>query len=456
MSFIKSYGTALPHFRIEDNILHPKGRKGVSKAVCYTDEDIITLSYEAVKNCLTDNYKPDAIFFATSTPVFSNRYHASFIADLIGLNQNILSLDFINSSRSGTDALLMAHELLETGKYNNILVIAADVDFPGIGEELSTPFGHAACAILLSKEKGICQITSAASYSSSIAEEFDYKNKSIRLDPRFSRDEGFKKNIASSLKEFAPDSKTTDSILLNSLYTKLATPAFLKAGFKEEQFSKDALSGKIGNTGATHALLLLINEIENGKKKILLADYSNGTNFFSISVNTSPVKQFQNQMLTTENIVSYQDYLHLRKEGNFNSVKYKTKDIFSSEMMNEREKEAFIHKTGMKCDKCNTVYFIHTARCKKCKGEKFTKLKLADTGIVYSFTREHYFPVAFPPLTMAVIDLDGGGRVTLQQSNTMYPDKNNLQIGSKVKLVLRKMTERDEKPNYFFKAIAIQ
>ena len=125
-------------------------------------------------------------------------------------------------------------------------------------------------------------------------------------------------------------------------------------------------------------------------------------------------------------------------------------------MMNEREKEAFIHKIGMKCDKCNTVYFIHTARCKKCKGEKFTKFRLSDTGIVYSFTKEHYFPVAFPPLTMAVIDLDGGGRVTLQQSNTMYPDKNNLQIGSKVKLVLRKMTERDEKPNYFLKAIAIQ
>ena len=56
---------------------------------------------------------------------------------------------------------------------------------------------------------------------------------------------------------------------------------------------------------------------------------------------------------------------------------------------------------------------------------------------------------------MAVIDLDGGGRVTLQQTNTMYPDKNNLQISSKVKLVLRKMTEGDEKPNYFFKAIII-
>lgn len=456
MSFIKSYGTALPYFRIEDAILHPKGRKNVSKAVCYTDEDIITLAYEAAKNCLSGTTKIDAVFFATSTPVFGNRYHASFLSDLLGLNQNILALDFINSARSGTDALLMAHELTGNGNYKNILIIASDVDFPGIGNELSTPFGHAACAILLSKETGFSEITLAASYSSAIAEEFDYKNKSIRLDPRFSRDEGFKKNLSAALKIYSPDTKTTDSIIANSLYAKLSAPAFLKIGFKEVQFSKDTLASKIGNTGAVHALLQLINEMELGKKNILLVDYTNGTNLFSVTVNKSPDKAFQKQLSSSENISTYQDYLLLRKEGNFNSVIHTTQDVFSSEMMNEREKEAFIYRVGLKCDKCSTVYFIKTARCKKCKHQEFTKFTLSDSGTVYSFTKEHYFPVSFPPLNMAVIDMDGGGRITLQQTNTMYPDKNILQIGSKMKLVLRKMTERDEKPNYFFKAIAIQ
>ena len=31
MSYIKSYGIALPHFKIEDVVLHPKGKKGVTK-----------------------------------------------------------------------------------------------------------------------------------------------------------------------------------------------------------------------------------------------------------------------------------------------------------------------------------------------------------------------------------------------------------------------------------------
>jgi uncharacterized OB-fold protein len=55
---------------------------------------------------------------------------------------------------------------------------------------------------------------------------------------------------------------------------------------------------------------------------------------------------------------------------------------------------------------------------------------------------------------MVVIDLDGGGRLTVQQTDDMYPSESNLiKIGDKVKLVFRKMMENDKKPNYFWKCI---
>src|SRR3972149_4095173 len=132
MSHIKSYGIALPHFRIEENMLHPKGKKGVMKAVCFSDEDVITLAYEASCRILNTqhpipNTSIDGIFFATSSPVFQDRYHAAYLADLLNLPQGILALDFINSARSGTDALLLANELIDSGKYKNILVIVSEV-----------------------------------------------------------------------------------------------------------------------------------------------------------------------------------------------------------------------------------------------------------------------------------------------------------------------------------------
>ena len=396
----------------------------------------------------------DGIFFATSTPVFHNRYHASYLADLLNLPQGILTLDFVNSSRSGTDALLLANVLINSGKYKNILVVASDVHFPSIGKELATPFGHAACANLISSEKGIAEITSAKSFSSSLAEEFSYKGKNIQYDLRFSRDAGFKTNLTSSLKNFVSNPKPYDAVILNSLYARMGGGVFSKAGFEEKQFAKDTLASKLGNTGAVHALLLLINELESEKKNILLVDYTNGTNILEVKNNsTGKTKLFQDELKNFELINSYQDYLLLRKAGNFNSSKYETKEMFSSEMMQEREKDTLQYLKGLKCDKCGTIYYLKSTRCKKCKSDKFSVIQLSKTGTVYTFTSEHYFPSSFPPISILVIDLDGGGRMTVQQTNTMYPERNKIEIGSKVKLVLRKMIEHDAKPNYFWKAI---
>lgn len=461
MSYIKKYGVAIPRFRIEDTILYPKAKKGITKLVCFADEDLITLAFQAASNLKLEtlNSKLDAVLFATSTPVFKSRYHASFLADLLNLPQGILALDFTNSARSGTDALLLANTLIDSGKFKNILVVGADVHFPAIGKELSTPFGHAACAILLSNENevGVAEITAAKSYSSSLSEEFSYKKNTIQYDPRFSRDAGFKTNLTNSLKDFVTNPKQYDAVILNSLYGRMAGGIFAKAGFKETQFAKDTLSSKIGNTGAAHGLLLLINEIENAEAgTILLADYTNGTNFFEIkTVGSLKEKVVQNQLENVEFITSYQDYLLLRKAGNFNSFNYETKEMFSSEMMQEREKDMLQYLKGLKCDSCGTIYYLKSTRCKKCKTDKFSEVQLSKQGTVYTLTSEHYFPSSFPPIHMLVIDLDGGGRVTVQQTDTMYLEKNKIEIGSKVKLVLRKMIENDAKPNYFWKAIPL-
>ncbi|MCX6294663.1 MAG: OB-fold domain-containing protein [Bacteroidetes bacterium] len=451
MSYIKSYGIALPHFRVEDSTLHPSGKKGVMKAVCFADEDIITLAFEA--SCNINKEGVDGIFFATSSSVFNNRYHASFLADLLNLSQGILALDFTNSARSGTDALLLANDLIGSGKYKNILVVSADVNFPEIGKERSTPFGHAACAILLCKEKGIAEITSSGSYSSSLAEEFSYKSNTIQNDPRYSRDAGFKNNITTSIKRIVSKPDSFDAIILNSLYARMAGGIFAKAGYTETQFAKDSLTSKIGNTGSTHALLLLIHELENGKKSILLADYTNGTNLFEIKTFTFPENKCLQEQLSKYDLINcYQDYLLLRKAGNFGSFTYTTKEMFSSEMMQEREKDTLQYLKGLKCDMCGTIYYLKAARCKKCKCETFSTVQLSKTGSVYAFTAEHYFPSSFPPITMVIVDLDGGGRMTVQQTDTLLPEKYKMEIGVNVKLVLRKMIENDAKPNYFWKA----
>jgi 3-hydroxy-3-methylglutaryl CoA synthase len=477
MSTILSYGYYFPRYRVGDDILEgmTDTRGSVSKTFsqAFMDEDILTLSYEAAQNCIQNiSVKIDAVFFATGTPVFQNRYHASFLANALNFGTHITALDFMSTPRAGTDALMLAHQLIDAGVHQNILIVAADLDYADIGAEVREATGHAACAFLLGKknntdEKSIGEIRYAGSFSASIAENFTYKGNDIALDPRFSREAGFKKNISNVLemlsKNDIPKSSNPlypytaipsfDAVILNSRFAKLAGGLFTKAGFNESQFAKDTISKSSGNTGAAHALLLLADVLDNGRKNILLFDYYNGTNVLSIEGSgTASGPAMHHIPDARKDIQTYRDYLKLRKAGNFSAPEFKAVDMFSSEMMNEREKDNVLYLNGFKCENCNTVYFIKSARCKHCKGTTFSSMTMQRTGTVYAITREHYFPLSFPPITMAVVDLDFGGRLTLQMTDDLYPEeKNKIEIGSRVQLVWRKMLENGLKPDYFWK-----
>ena len=77
----------------------------------------------------------------------------------------------------------------------------------------------------------------------------------------------------------------------------------------------------------------------------------------------------------------------------------------------------------------------------------FEPYSLAHTGTVVTFTRDHVFPQS-PPTLMAVVSLDGGGRFYGQVSGPRPVD-----IGSKVRLVLRRLHDGGGVPHYFWKVM---
>jgi len=451
VSFIVKYNVALPYYRISDNVLHPRMRSKGDHAICYSDEDIITLAYRAAENMVNEI---DALFFATTTPVFKNRYHASYLAGLLGLPEGILALDIGTTHRAGTDAVILAESLLQTANYNNILVIASNVNYPSIGSEVPQSFGHAAVAILLSNEGGITEIKTAKSYSCAMSEEFSYKGITTKYDPRFARTQGFKNNIKTVLQQREILASETDHLYLNSPYAKLAFKQLKKAGFDlKSQLCQDAVTSATGHTGAVHGLLFLIHALENKTGNILLLDYHNGTNVIQFHTQKNNGRSLDQPH---EYLEHYQDYLQLKKKGDFNSEEYESMEMFSSEMMQFREKDTLLKLIGHKCTSCGTIYLMKSTRCNACRSDQFDPAKLSRTGTVYSVTSEYYFPHSFGPTQMVVIDLQGGGRITVQQTDDMYPNELNLiKIGDSVTLVLRKMMENDQKPNYFWKCVKI-
>lgn len=71
--------------------------------------------------------------------------------------------------------------------------------------------------------------------------------------------------------------------------------------------------------------------------------------------------------------------------------------------------------------------------------------RLGRSGRVFTFTRDHVFPFG-APLTMAVVELDGGGRFFGQ-----VVDGQDVEIGQDVDLVLRRLHSGGGMPQYFWK-----
>jgi uncharacterized OB-fold protein len=74
--------------------------------------------------------------------------------------------------------------------------------------------------------------------------------------------------------------------------------------------------------------------------------------------------------------------------------------------------------------------------------------KLAHRGKVFSFEIDHVFPNPEQPTPMAVVDLEGGGRM-LTQVTDCQPEK--IEVGLEVELTYRKFHEGKGFNNYFWK-----
>ncbi len=74
-------------------------------------------------------------------------------------------------------------------------------------------------------------------------------------------------------------------------------------------------------------------------------------------------------------------------------------------------------------------------------------MRLARTGRVVTFTRDHVYPLG-GPMSMTVVDLDGGGRFYGQTAGDVP-----LEIGMGVRLVPRVLHRGGGLPHYFWKVV---
>ena len=115
-----------------------------------------------------------------------------------------------------------------------------------------------------------------------------------------------------------------------------------------------------------------------------------------------------------------------------------------------RDRKELLPLYGGRCPKCGTVQFPKHRVCIECANPGgLEDVKLSRRGRLFTFTNDYLFDSPDPPVSHAVVDLDGGGRLYVQLTDC---EPERVEIDMPLELTFRKVHEGGGFHNYFWKA----
>jgi len=214
--------------------------------------------------------KFEAVLFASTSSPFKIKQSASFIASALDLD-NAFTMDFSNSFRASTNALITANELVDSGKFKRVLVVAADCIPIKPGSLYEQIYGDGAVAIAVEKE-GAAKIIGYNSSYQPLPGAWMLKDELISFDARLDAIFGYASNIQRSamslLGKLGMSPMDFDRIVASAPDPKSYESLLKAVGAKPQEF----FFKNVGILGTAHPMLLLASQLDR-TGRILLGSY---------------------------------------------------------------------------------------------------------------------------------------------------------------------------------------
>lgn len=460
MAGITAYGAYLPQYRISRDAIAAAWQirsLGGEKCAIRYDEDSLTMAATAAQDCLKSlgGRQPAALYFATTTPPFLERSNAALIAALCDLPAECATLDVSATLRAGTSALGVA---LDQSKASgaDVLVVAADTRDaePGSAEEQA--FAEAGAAIAVGNNEVVAELVSRASLSSDFfdAVRRDRDPRVVSYASKFSTARGYQQELAKVIPQvlagpgLAPEN--VDRLILNASNAKAPLALAKRLGFRPEQV-EDIGWHDIGLTGTAMPLVGLVAALEQAKpgQWLLVAAHADGADALLFRTTDRIASCRPRVSLARQRIqgIPYPSYSLYRRAREWGRSALDTLEI--SNVFYAREEVQNIRLHGVECKHCGTRQLPETKLCVCCrKGDALQHVPLGRTGSVFTFAVDMLYPSPLPPTVMAVVDLDGGGRIYCELVDV---DPAQAAIGMPVELVVRRLREGGGLHHYYWK-----
>jgi 3-hydroxy-3-methylglutaryl CoA synthase len=464
---IQSYGAYIPIYRLNREELAKVWGGGYRKgelAIANSDEDSITMAVEAAVDCLNgiDRESVDGLYFATTTPPYLVKSSASIIAAAADLRRDIFTADFSHSYSAGAKALRAAIDAVAAGSARRVIVVASECQVPPPNSASEPIWGDGAAALLIGADNITAGVEKRHSVSSDIIDIWrksrgDVYNRT--WEDRFVIEKGYQAHlreaIAGLLKSagleardmakfayYGPDARSHSSI---SRALKL-----------EKEQVQDAMFDSLGNTGAAFFMMVLVAALEKAKSgdRIVAAAYGDGADAFLVSVNDDIEKLrdrrgIERHLASKMMLANYGTYLRFRDMMEWEKTPFP--EVESSVTVMWRDEKALTRGYGHKCHVCGHVQFPPQRICMWCQAkEQFDYVRLSDRKgklFTYSLDERAVFALDLPNV-IAIVDLDGGGRVYGQLTDR---DPDKLELGMSIEMTFRKFHEGAGFHNYAWK-----
>ncbi|MBM4406039.1 MAG: 3-hydroxy-3-methylglutaryl CoA synthase [Chloroflexi bacterium] len=471
MSGITAIGAYIPWYRLPRQAFAQawgSGGGAGERAVANHDEDTMTLAVNAVVDLLNASGREgiDAIYFASTTASYREKMSASLIAAAADFPATVRTADFGNSIRSGANALMAALDAVNAGSARSVLVVASDMrrGYPKSDQE--STFGDAAAAFLIGKTNVAVEIVGHVSLSNEVADVWRRDADSFvrTWEDRFVVQHGYEEWTKKAVKALLDKTKVAPSQITKAVvYTPDARShqgMVRTLGFDPAKQAQDPMIGTVGNTGAAHALLMLVAALEEAKNgdKILVASYGDGADAFLLQVHATPkkAKAVSGHLKYKKTLPSYDKMLAFRGILQTNPEQPLRVEPWAASTTSWRDQAETLRLHGSKCNKCGTVHHPIQKICYTCRAkDDFTEVRLYDKpGDIYSFTRDNLAGGLEPPTVNCVVESDEGKCRIFTMGTDL--DAMSAKVGLRVEFTFRKMHEGAGFHNYYWKVRPIQ
>ncbi len=458
---IVSFGAYVPRLRLQRSAiakahawLNPAlmGRAKGERALANWDEDALTMSVEAARDCLDgfDHRKIGAVHAASTTFPFADRLNASIVASALDLQDAVHASDVTGAQKAGTTALMDALNSVRGGATDAALVCAADTRKAKAASTQEMDFGDAGAAFLVGAENPVATYLGGHSLTLNFVDHFRGENQDFdyNWEERWIRDEGYLKIVPQAvqgvLEKTNTDPARVTRFILPCLFPKVPQRIAKACGINPDGVRSN-LAMEMGEAGAAHALVMLAHALEDAQpgEVILVAQFGQGCNAMlfevtgarpalparrGVSGSLSRRKEEQNYMklLTFKDMLDWEKGMRAEKDGKTAlTVLYRKDDMIMG-------------LVGGRCSQCGTVQYPRSRICVN------PNCGAVDTQEPYNFAGREARVLSWsadfltysmdPPQHYGMVTFDEGGRFMADFTDV---DPGTVESGMAMRMVFR-------------------